>query len=108
MKKEEFNFKMMMRQDNFEVLTKCAPKASHRLIEIIAEGYNADFPDDAALEEWFENIEKREKRRFPTRTAMQVMSNLNHVKMLLKSHYKYRFDLFKNYYNNKKQNYHGN
>lgn len=47
--KQDFEFKMMMREDNFEVLTKCAPKASHRLIEIIAEGYNADFPDDAAL-----------------------------------------------------------
>lgn len=65
--KQDFEFKIMMREDNFEVLIKCAPKASHRLIEIIAEGYNADFPDDAALEEWFSGIEKQESSKFPTR-----------------------------------------
>lgn len=27
--RQDFEFKMMMREDNFEVLTKCAPKASH-------------------------------------------------------------------------------
>lgn len=96
MKKEEFNFKMMMRQDNFEVLVGCRPKASHRLIEIIADGYNADFPDDAALEEWFSNVEKKESGKFPTRWRLQVIGSLNHVKMLLKSHYKYRYEAYRN------------
>lgn len=95
MKKEkDLEFKMMMREDNFEVLTKCAPKASHRLIEIIAEGYSADFSDNNELEQWFSNVEKREKRRFPTRSNVQVIINLDHVKRLLKSHYKYRFDTY--------------
>lgn len=96
--KQDFEFKMMMREDNFEVLTKCAPKASHRLIEIIAEGYNADFPDDAALEEWFSAVEKKESGKFPTRWRLQVIGSLNHVKMLLKSHYKYRYEAYKKFY----------
>lgn len=93
---KDFEFKLMMREDNFLVLTKCAPKASHRLIEIIAEGYNADFPDDAALEEWFSAVEKKESGKFPTRWRLQVIGSLNHVKMLLKSHYKYRYEAYRN------------
>lgn len=99
--KQDFEFKMMMREDNFEVLTKCAPKASHRLIEIIAEGYNADFPDDAALEEWFSAVEKKESGKFPTRWRLQVIGSLNHIKMLLKSHYKYRYEAYRSFMRNK-------
>jgi hypothetical protein len=95
--RQDFEFKMMMREDNFEVLTKCAPKASHRLIEIISEGYNADFPDDAALEEWFSAIEKKESGKFPTRWRLQVIGSLNHIKMLLKSHYKYRYEAYRSF-----------
>lgn len=95
--RQDFEFKMMMREDNFEVLTKCAPKASHRLIEIIAEGYNADFDNDKELDEWFSNVEQVEQRRFPTRWRLQVVGSLNHIKMLLKSHYKFRFETYKKY-----------
>lgn len=93
---KDFEFKLMMREDNFEVLTKCAPKASHRLLEIISEAYNADFPDDAALEELFSAVEKKESGKFPTRWRLQVIGSLNHVKMLLKSHYKYRYEAYRN------------
>jgi hypothetical protein len=101
--KKNLEFKMMMREDNFEMLTKCAPKASHRLLEIIAEGYFSDFSDDAELEEWFNNVAEREKRRFPTRSNVQVSMNLPHVEKLLKSHYKYRFEQFRKFYNNTKK-----
>lgn len=103
MKNENLDFKVMMRRDNFEMLVHCTPKASHRLLEIIAEGYFSDFSDDAELEEWFNDIAKREKRRFPTRSAIQVTMNLDHIKALLKSHYKYRFEQFRKFYNNTKK-----
>lgn len=69
MKNENLDFKVMMRRDNFETLIRCTPKASHRLLEIIAVGYFSDFSDDAELEEWFNNIARREKKRFPTRST---------------------------------------
>lgn len=59
----------------------------------------SDFSDDAELEEWFNDIAKREKRRFPTRSSIQVTMNLDHIKALLKSHYKYRFEQFRKIYN---------
>lgn len=99
MKNDKLDFRIMMRRDNFETLVRCTPKASHRLIEIIATGYLSDFSDDAELEEWFNNVAKREKRRFPTRSAIQVTMNLDHIKALLKSHYKYRFEQYKKFYN---------
>lgn len=99
MKNDKLDFKVMMRRDNFEMLVHCTPKASHRLLEIIAEGYFSDFSDDAELEEWFNDIAKREKRRFPTRSTIQVTMNLDHIKALLKSHYKYRFEQFRKFYN---------
>lgn len=102
MKNENLDFKVMMRRDNFEMLVHCTPKASQRLLEIIAEGYFSDFSDDAELEEWFNNIARREKRRFPTRSTIQVTMNLDHIKALLKSHYKYRFEQFRKFYNIKK------
>lgn len=92
MKNDKLDFRVMMRRDNFETLMRCTPKASHRLIEIIATGY---FSDDAKLEEWFNSVAEREKRRFPTRSTIQVTMNLDHIKALLKSHYKYRFEQFK-------------
>lgn len=101
MKNENLDFKVMMRRDNFEMLVHCTPKASHRLLEIIAVGYFSDFSDDAELEQWFNDIAKREKRRFPTRSTIQVTMNLDHVKALLKSHYKYRFEQFRKMLNNK-------
>jgi hypothetical protein len=102
MKNDNLDFKVMMRRDNFETLVRCTPKASHRLLEIIAEGYFSDFSDDAELEQWFNSVARREKRRFPTRSNVQVTINLDHVRALLKSHYKYRFEQFKKFYNTKK------
>lgn len=99
---DNLDFKVMMRRDNFETLVHCTPKASHRLLEIIAEGYFSDFSDDAELEQWFNSVARREKRRFPTRSNVQVTINLDHVRALLKSHYKYRFEQFKKFYNTKK------
>lgn len=101
MKNENLDFKVMMRRDNFEMLVHCTPKASHRLLEIIAVGYFSDFSDDAELEEWFNNIARREKKRFPTRSNVQVIINLPHAKKLLKSHYKYRFEQYRKMLNNK-------
>ena len=102
MKNDKLDFKVMMRRDNFEMLVHCTPKASHRLLEIIATGYFSDFSDDAELEQWFNNVVDREIRRFPTRSNVQVSINLPHVEKLLKSHYKYRFDQYKKFYNIKK------
>lgn len=102
MKNDKLDFKVMMRRDNFETLIRCTPKASHRLLEIIAEGYFSDFSDDAELEEWFNNIARREKKRFPTRSNVQVISTYLHVEKLLKSHYKYRFEQYRKIYNTKK------
>lgn len=87
----------MMREDNLQVLTECTPRSSRRMMEIIKEGYLADFDNDSEFERWFDEVEKREKRRFPTRTQVQVISNLNHIKMLLKSHYNFRFETYKKY-----------
>lgn len=101
MKNDKLDFKVMMRRDNFETLIRCTPKASHRLLEIIAKGYFSDFSDDAELEEWFNNIARREKRRFPTRSNVQVGINLPHIEKLLKSHYKYRFEQYRKMLNNK-------
>ena len=103
MKNDKLDFRVMMRRDNFETLVHCTPKASHRLLEIIAEGYFSDFSDDAELEEWFNNIAEREKRRFPTRSNVQVAINLPHVEKLLKSHYKYRFEQYRKIYSNTKK-----
>lgn len=74
--KDKLDFKVMMRRDNFETLVHCTPKASHRLLEIIAEGYFSDFSDDAELEEWFNRVAEREKNQFPTRSNVQVSINL--------------------------------
>lgn len=103
MKNDKLDFRVMMRRDNFETLIRCTPKASHRLLEIIAEGYFSDFSDDAELEEWFNSVAEREKRRFPTRSNVQVTINLPYVEKLLKSHYKYRFEQFRKIYNNTKK-----
>lgn len=103
MKNDNLDFKVMMRRDNFETLVHCTPKASHRLLEIIAVGYFSDFSDDAELEQWFNSVVEREKRRFPTRSNVQVTINLPHVEKLLKSHYKYRFEQFRKFYNNTKK-----
>lgn len=101
MKNDKLDFKVMMQRDNFETLVHCTPKASHRLLEIIAEGYFSDFTADAELEEWFNNIARREKKRFPTRSNVQVTIHLPHVEKLLKSHYKYRFEQYRKMLNNK-------
>ena len=102
MKNDNLDFRVMMRRDNFEMIVRCTPKASHRLLEIIAEGYFSDFSDDAELEQWFNSIARREKRRFPTHSNVQVIINLSHVKKLFKSHYKYRFEQYRKIYNTKK------
>ena len=94
--KDNFEFRMMFRRDTLDRLVKCSPRALHRLMCIITTAYKANFTDCEQFEQWFVNmVEKQEKRRLPTRTNMQVMMNLNHVKMILKSHYKFRNDIYK-------------
>lgn len=44
MKNDNLDFRVMMRRDNFEMLVHCTPKASHRLLEIIAEGTSPTSP----------------------------------------------------------------
>lgn len=95
--KKDFEFRLMLRQDNIEVLAGARPKALKRMINIIKDAYMADFKSEDEINRWFYDIEQREMDRIPTRSNLEVMSNMNHIKMLIKSHYKFRFDAFKMY-----------
>lgn len=95
--KKDFEFRLMLRQDNIEVLAGARPKALKRMMNIVKDAYLADFKSEADVDKWMEDVEQREKSKFPTRSQVEVIGNLNHIKMLIKSHWKFRFDAFKMY-----------
>lgn len=95
--KTDFEFRLMLRQDNIEVLAGARPKALKRMMNIVKDAYLADFKSEADVDKWMGNVEQREKGKFPTRSQVEVIGNLNHIKMLIKSHWKFRFDAFKMY-----------
>ena len=82
--------KLMMRDDNLKMLSEASPRAVHRMMGIINETYNKDIYTIDDFDQWWRYVEHREIRRFPSRAQMQVIGNLNQLRMLMRCHFEYR------------------
>ena len=83
------NIQLMVNAENIKVLADLKPRALKRVLNIIQETFSADYATLERFEECWKEIERREIRRFPSPAQLQVMSNLSHIKGLMKHHYKY-------------------